>query len=48
MFESRLECTTAYPKFIISDISCPTIGATQLREILNVDHINEFLTGDVT
>ncbi|CAL6074068.1 Conserved_hypothetical protein [Hexamita inflata] len=48
MFECRLECTADYPRFYISDISSPKIASSQLRDILNVDQINEFLAGEVS
>lgn len=48
MFCAKLECQPAYPRFFVSDIASPRIGSSQLREILNVDRINAFLSGDVT
>lgn len=48
MVESKIEVQTCYPKFFITDISCPKIGSSQLRDILNVDRINDFLNQPVT
>ncbi|KAH0575389.1 hypothetical protein SS50377_23022 [Spironucleus salmonicida] len=48
IFECRIEVSADYPKFFISDISCPTIGSNQMRDIMEVDSINTFLASDVT
>lgn len=48
LFTSNIEIRANYPKFFISDASCPKVPSSQLRDILDVDSINEFLLGDVT
>lgn len=48
LFVSNIELRANYPKFFIADASCPKVPSSQLRDILDVDSLNEFLLGDVT
>lgn len=48
LFTSNIEIRANYPKFFIADASCPKVPSSQLRDILDVDSLNEFLLGDVT
>lgn len=45
---ASIEVRAAYPKFFISEASCPKVGSSQLRDMLDVDSINEFLGGAVS
>ncbi|TNJ29093.1 hypothetical protein GMRT_12944 [Giardia muris] len=48
IFVSSIELKAECPKFFIADASCPKVGSSQLRDMLDVDSLNDFLLGDVT
>lgn len=44
---SLVEVSASYPTFFISEVNCPKMPSSQLRDILDVDLINDFLRKEV-